>query len=97
MSMEANNGTLPQDGSIKRAVSKDNEKREKGDLKQLEKEKTGVSPTRWWVLVLFSLLGSFTLLIIMEHIDKSQQLGGCSSYSPFLACFSACSGILGGQ
>ena len=49
--MEANNGILPQDGSIKRAVSNDNEKREKGDLKQLEKEKTGVSPTRWWVLV----------------------------------------------
>ena len=88
--MEANNGILPQDGSIKRAVSNDNEKREKGDLKELEEEKTGVSPTRWWVLVIFSLLGSITLLI-----DISQQLGGCSSYSPFLACFSACSGILG--
>ena len=65
--MEANNGILPQDGSNKRAVSKDNEKREKGDLKELEEEKTGVSPARWWVLVIFSLLGSFTLLIIMEH------------------------------
>ena len=94
--MEANDGILPQDGSNKRAVSNDNEKRGKGDLKELEEEKTGVSPARWWVLVIFSLLGSFTLLIIMEHIDKSQQLGGCSSYSPFLACFSACSGILGG-
>ena len=94
--MEANDGILPRDGSNKRAVSNDNEKRGKGDLKELEEEKTGVSPARWWVLVILSLLGSFTLLIIMEHIDKSQQLGGCSSYSPFLACFSACSGILGG-
>ena len=56
MSMKANNGILPQDGSIKRAVSNDNEKREKGDLKELEEEKTGVSPARWWVLVILSFL-----------------------------------------
>ena len=56
MSMEANNGILSQDGSIKRAVSNDNEKREKGGLKELEEEKTGVSPARWWVLVILSFL-----------------------------------------
>ena len=96
--MEANDGILPQDGSNKRAVSNDNEERGKGDLKELEEEKTGVSPARWWVLVIFSLLGSFTLLFIMEYIvDKSQQRGGCSYYSLFLVCFSACSGTLGGQ
>ena len=94
--MEANNGILPQDGSNKRAVSKDYEKREKGDLKELEEEETGVSPARWWVLVILSFLALSLCIIVMEHIDKSQQQGGCSSYSPFLACFSACSGILGG-
>ena len=54
--MDVNDGILPQDGSNKNAVSKDKEKREKGDLKQLEKEKTGVSPARWWVLVILSFL-----------------------------------------
>ena len=49
--MEANNGILPQDGSNNRAVSKDNEEKEKGDLTEMKKEKTGVSPARWWVLV----------------------------------------------
>ena len=49
--MEAKDGILPKDGSNKRAVSKDKKKREKGDLKELEEEKTGVSPARWWVLV----------------------------------------------
>ena len=54
--MESNDGILPQNGSNKRAVSNDDEKREKDDLKELEKEKTGVSPARWWVLVIFLAL-----------------------------------------
>ena len=58
MSMEGNDEILPQDGSNKRAVrlSKDNEKKEKDDLKEIEEEKTGVSPARWWVLVTFLAL-----------------------------------------
>ena len=59
--MEANDGILPQDGSNKRAVrlSKDNEKKEKDDLKEIEEEKTGVSPARWWVLFIYSWLFHF--------------------------------------
>ena len=57
--MEGNDEILPQDGSNKRAVGDDNEEREKGDLKELEEEKIGVSPARWWVLFIYSWLFHF--------------------------------------
>ena len=80
--MEANNGNLPQDGSNKNAVSKDKEKREKGDLKELEEEKTGVSPARWWVLVILSFLAVSLCLLSWNTLTNPNNKVGARLILP---------------